>query len=245
MNLREKEKHLSALLEEVDSHYLLVHPWLNELRALSDHDFLQTFREYVYSSSIFGYHFASYVKSAITLCESSHLSKILQKNLDEELGLDESSPIPHTILFQAMVDELELASTRLDSRCSDVPAEERLLLQTILSGTEKFQLLGALLIGSEWIVPKLYKPILDRVTLCESYHLPASTDFFDLHVSCDQTHGQEAVAGLLSEIRSADDFDSLRKGAVTALNCREQILTRLFTALQTRLSTNQLCSYAV
>jgi len=224
MELREKQKSLNSLLEEVNAHPVLTHQWLSDIKSMSDSEFIIAFRQYIKFSSILGNHFASYVQKALASCNSNELHDVLQENLNEELGLVGSDATPHTILFKAMVEELDEAVRCTPQSRTSNSSEASISLQRILVGKNKFHLLGALLLGSEYVVPKLYKPILERLIICKTHRLSKAQYFFTVHIQCDQEHGTQAVNALLSEIQTPRDIVLLREGAMTALNCRLQSL---------------------
>ena len=218
-----------SLLADLHLHPIFKHSWLINLHNLSDQSFLMTFRDYICSAKIYGKNFPSYVENAITVSTSQRMIGALNENLYEELGNGDHPP--HAQLYQMMADELGVGSYK--SPLGPNPLEsvtERLICEK-LDGREKFVTFGALIIGSEWAVPRLYRPILERIKACTTVDLVSSTRFFELHVECDAEHAELGILGLIDEVKTESDFMQVRFGAVSALNLR----LAAFDALEFRL----------
>ena len=217
-------------LADLYIHPIFKHNWLTNLNKLSDQSFLMTFRDYICSAKIYGKNFPSYVENAIAVSTSQRLIAALRENLYEELGSGDH--LPHAQLYQMMADELDVGSYKSPLGPNPLASVTERLIREKLGGHEKFVTLGALIIGSEWAVPRLYSPILERIKACTTVDLPSSTHFFELHVQCDAEHAELGILGLLDEVKSDSHFMQVRFGAISALNLR----LAAFDALEFRLN---------
>ena len=213
---------LTLLVKEIASHSVFGHSWLLNLKAMSDASFLNNFREFICVSKVYGQHFSSYVRNAIQSAATTELREALIANLAEEEG-DEGQP-SHIELFEKMTIELGVDGSESAFGRNPLLSIVQRLLREKLEGAEKFVALGALVLGSEYAVPRLYGPILDRLHSFDASPLPASIHFFNLHVECDADHANRAIQALEQEIKNEDDFIQLRFGALSALNLRQALL---------------------
>jgi pyrroloquinoline quinone (PQQ) biosynthesis protein C len=222
-NFREN---VHLLANEVDSHSVFEHPWLTTLEGMSDLSFINSFRDYVQLSRVYGQHFSSYVKNAIDSTASTELRDVLIENLAEEEG--QPGQPSHIALYEQMAVELGMGG--FASALSENPLQSIIqgLLREKLAGTQKFVTLGALVLGSEYAVPRIYAPVLDRLRSFAEFALPASINFFAVHVECDSEHASRAIQALEHEVKTETDFIQLRFGALSALNLRQAMLDSIY-----------------
>ena len=171
---------LTLLVQEVASHSVFGHSWLVNLKEMSDSSFLNSFREFICVSKVYGQHFSSYVRNAVQAAATTELREALLENLAEEEGHEGQQS--HIKLFKQMTAELSVDGSESPFGENPLRSVVQRLLREKLEGTEKFVALGALILGSEYAVPRLYGPILDRLRTFDDFALPASIHFFNLHV---------------------------------------------------------------
>ena len=80
--------------------------------------------------------------------------------------------------------------------------------------------IGAIGIGTEFIVPHIYSSILKAVKYEKSLSYKCSY-FFELHTNCDIDHGNTLIKCITEIAKSKEAREGLRFGVFSALNLRK------------------------
>ncbi|MGY6217117.1 TenA family transcriptional regulator [Methylolobus aquaticus] len=167
--------------------------------------------------------FTRYLAALVANIPNDDDRRDLMGNLFDEMGLGDAGSVPHTVLYLDMMRHLGL-----DGDQPPYPATQA-LAGTMLGccRSPKFMVgLGALCLGAEAIVPRMYAMIVDGfLALGESRE---NFKFFTLHMQCDDEHAatmQDIIARELANNPAA--CHDLLYGAERALLAR----VRFFEAL--------------
>lgn len=215
---------VAALCREAGEHPAVHHPYLKRLASGDLPDIGFALRDYAYQYSFYGSEFPSYLEGVIGGLEDPAHREVLRSNLEEEKGDAESadpSELPHVELFRrfqvaAGVDEGFIART---PPCTTSLIWRDLFLQKCQSRQEGVGL-GAVGIATEFVVPTMYRYILDAI----ERHTQVTSEqalFFRLHTECDTRHAKDlrGITEALSE--KIECREAIRFGVVSSLNLRK------------------------
>lgn len=162
-------------------------------------------------------HFTRYLCALLANIVREDDRRALTENLFEEMGLGDAGGVPHAELYRRMMDVLGVAPDR------EAPSPATLrLVNTMLSCCKSSRHLiglGALCLGAEAIVPRLYSTIL--IGFAAAGIPGTSVEFFRLHVEEDDQHA--LTMRRIIERELADDprrVADVRAGAERALAAR-------------------------
>lgn len=183
---------------------------------------LGAIRDYCHQYSFYCAEFPTYLESVIARLSSPAHRERLRSNLSEERGDDPHNPdgIPHSELFRrfgraAGVTEDYAART---PPCPTVRIWRDLFAQKC-AAAEVGVGLGGIGIGTEHVVPTIYRFLHEAVTRHTDL-TPDDYRFLTVHLGCDEEHAEQMR---LISIELAEDFErreALRFGALSALNLR-------------------------
>ena len=128
--------------------------------------------------------FTRYLCALMANLEDKSDIDALAENLCEELGLTDEHTVPHSKLYQKMLDQLSLNCNAQ----SVFPSTLELINSMFMHCKNQNPIYGlaALCLGAEAIVPHLYSQIILGF---QAHGVPISSlKFLDLHVSCDDDH---------------------------------------------------------
>lgn len=162
-------------------------------------------------------HFTRYLCALISQLEHSEDVLHLAENLVEELGYGSDNRVPHSKIYNDMLDGLGISlSTQA------VFPETRNLIDTMFmlcrqpGGLAGF---GALYLGAEAIVPVTYAAIMEGL---RSHHIPEpKLEFFAMHIACDDEHAMTMYAIIERVIDgSPENVMRIVSAGETAVNAR-------------------------
>lgn len=193
---------VDALAASALSHRAVRHPYLSALAAGSLPNPRWALADFAQHYEGYSSHFPRFLTALISRLESAEHRQMLLENLTEESGsytqeeLDELerigirsewiTGIPHPQLFR----RFRLAINDVNPPDQDDHLEVicwREMFLAILSQGSAAEAIGAMGLGTEWIVPEIYQPFVQAI---ERYPdlAPRDTVFFPLHTEVDDHH---------------------------------------------------------
>jgi CRP-like cAMP-binding protein len=226
---------LEGLVEEALAHPAVCHPYLSDLAEGNLPDLAWAIRDFAGQYPGYCAHFPRYLTVVISKLESADHRKTLLQNLTEESGtLDDEElevlvaygidpdwvqGIPHPKLFERFQQAIGVRDT--DAYADDaleVVCWRESFYQLLANGSPA-EAIGAIGLGTENIVNKIYTPIIRAIERLGTLERRDYV-FFELHCEVDEDH-HEAL------LRIAHDFAEvpgnridLRKGMLKALGFR-------------------------
>lgn len=217
------EEFVAALEQEVMEHPATTHPYLVALGEGTLPNMQKALEDFAYQYAFYSREFTRYLENVLGgLTDMRHRATI-EENLSEERG-DMVTPggddTPHRILFGEFREALGVddAYEAEHSPCTTVLVWRDLFLQKCQSRQEGVGV-GAIGLGTEYIVSTVYAPILKAVE--------AHTDlnererlFLVLHSECDDEHGKEFCNITADIAKTTESREAIRFGVNSALNLR-------------------------
>jgi pyrroloquinoline quinone (PQQ) biosynthesis protein C len=225
------------------------HPYL---QALETGDFPNVdiaLKDFAFQYGLYSSQFTLYLKALISCLSDTSHRKILLSNLAEEKGHIAEDELPPEIIASAEGQSHAQLFTRfqcalgVNSEYRDRQTDEHagnLWSQQFLRlcSTNEHVGVGAIGIGTELIVSKIYQKILSGLINCSTLTMQERV-FFDLHSTCDDDH---AAQMLLIATDLATDEEACAKiefGVKSALSLRTAFWDALLQRAQYVGATNQ------
>lgn len=218
------EAFIDSLCREAGDHPAVHHPYLERI-ALGDlPDVPRALQDYAHQYPFYSRDFPAYLEGVIAGLDSPAHRATLEANLDEERGdptSEDPNDAPHTELFARFsraigVDEAYRACHKPSTT---VEVWRDLALQKCRSEQPGVGV-GAIGIGTEFVVPTIYRYILEglrkHTDLTEYDYY-----FFTLHATCDQAHAADLIGISVEIAAEADHREAIRFGVLSALNLRK------------------------
>lgn len=192
-------------------------------------DFERALEDFAFQYGLYSARFIDYVSAVIErLGDESH-RQILLANLDEEKGGTHDVELPadvlasvvgqpHTRLYRRFQEALGVAS---DAREGTTRCPGRLWSQQFsrLCETTELAAIGAIGIGTELIVPRIFSQILEGLRAHSDLTMSERV-FFELHSECDEQHGA-ALVGITEDLaRDRSACEEIAEGMERALDMR-------------------------
>lgn len=182
----------------------------NSIRKVQEHSFLRRCRDgtitldelknFVVQQGKYSAHFTRYLCALMSNLPTNADILELAENLFEELGFEDKSSIPHSIIYKNMMEKMGVS---LDS--APMYPETEQLIETMLSHCKNPNPaygLGALCLGAEALVPVIYSDLITGFKACG---VPdEQLEFFSIHVECDDGHA-ETIRDIMVEISRKDE----------------------------------------
>jgi pyrroloquinoline-quinone synthase len=197
------------------------------LRELDESAFLSRCRErrasrselhrFVRQQGYYSRNFTRFLNALMANLVEENDRQALTQNLFEEMGLGEVKTTPHSQIYRDMMKTMGIRYE------DDQPLPETVdLVDTMFAccrNTNPMIGLGAICLGAEAIVPRIYSTVLEGF---EGVHEPRRhLEFFTIHISCDDEHAvtmRNIIARrLAADPRSRVDLDY---GAAKAIAAR-------------------------
>jgi pyrroloquinoline quinone (PQQ) biosynthesis protein C len=236
------EAFLQKLIEESHRHPALTHPLLRDFGSGRLPDPAWAVRDFAWHYHGYSAWFPRYLRAVIRRLENEDHRRLLEQNLSEERGdLDPEDyaalrevgiapesvvGIPHSVLFKRFC-----LATGLDAATLATPREAtvrwRTKFLTLLRGASPAAAVGALGLGTESIVKRIYPPILEGIKRLRCFQRRDYV-FFELHCLVDDQHQQDlfdVAASLANTERGRRD---LRAGMLAALDLRREFWDVLY-----------------
>jgi pyrroloquinoline-quinone synthase len=135
-------------------------------------------------------HFTRYLVAVISKLRNLDDMRNLTENLLEEMGVDGDDKVTHADLYQQT-----LRTVGADPGTQPAFPETLALVRSMLSycrSDDPLNGLAALCLGAEAIVPLVYRPILNALTVAG--HDAKAAEFFRLHVEEDEAHAMTMLS---------------------------------------------------
>jgi pyrroloquinoline quinone (PQQ) biosynthesis protein C len=162
-------------------------------------------------------HFTRYLSALLSNIGDEDDRGALVQNLFEEMGMSQPSSIPHAKLYREMMRTLGI-----DPRMHPAYPETEELTRTMLAccrSERPMMGLGALCLGAEAIVPRMYSTILEGFGAVGER--PENLAFFYMHVAEDDAHAGTMKAIIDRELaRRPESRVDLDYGAARAILAR-------------------------
>ena len=227
---RRADRFVESLCSEAFDSDAVNHPYLRALAAGDFPDYGRALQDFAYQYEWYSAGFTDYVSAVIGQLKNAKHQQILESNLAEEQGSVEGVVLDadlladiagrsHTSLyadFQSAVG-VDAAYRETAKRCALSSSWRQQFLS--LCQMNECAGVGAIGIGTELIVSRIYGLILEGLTL-HSAVTPAQRVFFDLHSHCDEEHAAQMLYIAKDLARSSTACQQLRYGADTALALR-------------------------
>lgn len=215
---------VDALIEDVFEHPAIHHPYLEGLSSASLPNIDEAIRDYAFNYSVYSGEFVTYLNLVIAgLTKQEHRDLIIE-NLYEEQG-DPNSPLseekPHSVIFNEFKEQIGVnkeyeanATIASTSLCWRNAFKEICRSQNVYVG------LGAIGLGTEMIVPRIYDHFIHAIEEHSSFE-NSNSMFFRLHVDCDDGHSEDLLTVIRDFAVFPNNREYLRFGAQIALDLRK------------------------
>ncbi len=202
---------VSAASAEVKKSDAVNHPYLSAMRSGDFPNVQMAFQDFAFQYGLYSAHFVHYISAVVDNLDNAEHRKILLANLAEEQGQTHDIDLPPDILA-SVVGEPHPALYRrfqaalgLDNRSRKATPEcpGRLWSRQFLAlcQTNACVGVGAIGIGTELIVARIYEQILEGLKSHSDLTMSQRV-FFDLHSVCDDEHA--AQMNLITEDLAQD-----------------------------------------
>ena len=215
---------VNVLKDEVLNHDCLNHKYLKKLNLGDFKNIDEVLKDWANQYSYYSSKFPDYIRSIIKNTNDRNIVDPLKKNLDEELGDIKSDFKPHTKLFSDFklgigIDEQYMSKY---PQSLTVKTWSELFYQKCNSANLSIAV-GAISLGTEYIVPIIYPPIINCIEKHTSFDNNLSF-FFRLHVECDSEHAEESLKIVEYLAKKNENREAIKFGTISALNLRKAFL---------------------
>ena len=182
------------------------------------------FKIFAFNYEYYSRDFNTYLTKIIENTSDKEFKKILKENLVEELGDQGSSDYkkwPHRKLFDKFCSDLGVNTEnyRLENKIFLTTKLWREYMMTNSSSKLPGVAIGTICFGSEFIVPILYKKILNILRKGQSIISKEAEYFFELHCEMDVWHSQK----MIDICKRLCEDQSFREGLLFSTNTSLQI----------------------
>lgn len=216
------EAFVDALCADALEHPAVDHPYLRSLAHGDLPDTRAALRDYCHQYGFYCADFSRYIEAVIGRLDSPPHRLILLQNLSEERGLDASHPdqVPHRILFQQLQRAAGVTPEYAAKTppCPTVRTWRDLFMRSCASHDAGVGI-GALGIGTELIVPTIYR-FLHRAVTEHTDMTPDDYRFLTVHLECDDGHADQLKEISIDLAEDPERRESLRFGALHSLHLR-------------------------
>ncbi len=206
------------------------HPYLQAIRAGDFPNIDLAFKDFAFQYGLYNTQFISYLSAVIEGLEEPKHKQILQANLAEEKGklhdvklasdvLASIENHSHTQLFlrfqEALGVDKEYRKTISECKVGLVWSQQFLQLCEV----NQYVGVGAIGIGTELIVSKIYNQILEGLKAHSNLTVTQRV-FFDLHSQCDDDHAAQLLSITEDLARDQSACEQIEHGANKAISMR-------------------------
>ncbi|MFK7793983.1 MAG: iron-containing redox enzyme family protein [Gammaproteobacteria bacterium] len=204
------------------------HPYLNAFSRGEFPDMNFAIKDFAYHYGLYNVHFIPYLIAVIDSLSSDKHKQILQSNLDEEKGNVHDVDLPadvlasidkqsHTQIYRRFQKAVGVDLNQVSSN-SDVSVQwsKQFLL---LCEKNECAGVGALGIGTELIVSKIYYQILEGLKNYTNLTVSQRV-FFDLHSECDDEHAEQLISIAVDLAVNEEACQQIEEGVNSAINMR-------------------------
>ncbi len=238
---------IQRITTEVLSSTAVNHPYLKALQAGHFADIEFAFRDFAYQYGLYSTQFIRYLNAVIDNCSDDKHRQILQSNLAEEKGnihdvelppevLASIAGQPHARLFRRFQQALGIDGTAPVEDLTSQPGQLWSQQFSKLCEQNQYVGIGAIGIGTELIVSKIYNQIL--VGLKAHSQLTATERvFFDLHSECDEDHAAQMLLIAEDLAQNAEACEQIEYGVTMAIAMRTEFWDTMLLRAQNLATT--------
>jgi len=209
---------LLQLKDEIFSHEAVNHPFLKKFSQgnLSE-ERIKIFALHYYRHAKM---FSHYIANIIPRIPHEKDRMLMVKNLMDEYG-NLSPEKTHPALFRKFLKGLGLKKEDW-KKFKPIPEVTNFIDRlTMLTRYEPFLIgLGAVGPGVEWVIPAMFKKIVDGIQNSISIK-EDDMEYWTSHIILDVEHGEAATTILKNYIHGAESHDMIKKGAMKSLEARK------------------------
>ena len=218
-----------AVCAEVVHSSAVQHPYLQALREGSFPNVRLALQDFAFQYGLYSAEFARYLSAVIENVSDPGHREILMTNLAEEQGdvhdMDLSPEVlasvdgqPHPELYRRFQDALGVpaGSREVTPACPGRVWSQQFLQ---LCRMNEFVGVGAIGIGTEYIVADIYDQILEGIR-AHSDLTASQRVFFDIHSQCDEEHAEQMMVLTEALARDADACEQIEFGIRSAIEYR-------------------------
>lgn len=207
------------------------HPYLEAIQGGKFPNIALAIKDFAFQYSLYSREFPRYLSAVINNLNSAQHKEMLLENLTEEQGdthdvelppdvLASISGIPHTHLFRRFQEAVGVddhyRTTTHQSQAAVLWRDQFLHLCEI----DECVGIGALGIGTEFIVSSIYNQILEGLKAHSDLTMTERV-FFDLHSHCDDEHAAQMLSIAKDLAIDSTACERIEYGAKMALKMRE------------------------
>lgn len=215
---RDGEGFLRQLRSDIFSHEAINHPFLERFsKGNLSGEQVKTFAIHYYQHAKM---FSHYIANIIPKIPHEKDRMLMVKNLMDEYG-NLSLEKTHPALFRKFLTGLGL--TKKDwKKFKPIPEVTNFVDRlTMLTRYEPFLIgLGAVGPGVEWVIPTMFKKIVDGLKRSISIK-EDDMEYWTSHIILDVEHGEAATTILRNYLHDSENHDMVRKGAMKSLEARK------------------------
>ena len=205
------------------------HPYLEALRDGSLPNIRLAFQDFAFQYGLYSAEFARYLSAVIDNVSDPGHREILLTNLAEEQGDVHDMDLPPDVLasvegephpelyrrFQVALG-VDAASREATPTCPGRVWSQKFLK---LCQMNAFVGVGAIGIGTEYIIARIYDQVLDAIK-AHSDLTTSQRVFFDIHSQCDDEHAAQMMLVTEALARDADACEQIEFGIRSAIEYR-------------------------
>ena len=207
------------------------HPYLDALANGSLPNMQMAIQDFAFQYGWYSKDFVKYLNAVISCLSQESHRVILRENLAEENGHthDIELPaevaasiqgVPHSLLYERFQDSIGVDANYKSSSAPSATASHWSEQLLNLCQMNQYVGVGAIGIGTEFIVSKIYKKILN----CLQRHSSLSATervFFDLHSECDDEHAEQLLEITEALAKDSSSREQIEYGVREAFHLRE------------------------
>ena len=230
----------TAFIERTSAHAFqsaaVEHPYLQALRDGDFPDVDWAFRDFALQYGLYSRRFTHYVCSVIKNLNCPDHKAILQANLAEEQGDAHDVELPpdvlatvigqpHSQLYRRFQNALGIDAEAYEPTpaCPGHYWSDKFLQ---LCGQNEHVGVGAIGIGTEFIVSRVFDQILDGLKAHSDLTM-AQRVFFDLHSECDDEHAAQMLSITNDLAQDPKAREQIERGITAALDLRASFWDKL------------------
>ncbi len=213
---------VDSLCYEAKKHRAVKHPYFELFKLVNVIEADEALRDFIYQYSFYSRHFDTYNEAVLKTLKSPVYRRVILENIADEQGTGEAgfSGLPHRQMFSCFAERIGVDKTYRNLNAPLITAKVwgELFLQKCASPVPGVGL-SAISIGTEFIVPDVYRRIKELIER-SSFRDIEENYFFTLHCECDVVHSQQLIEALYDFCEAESHREAVRFGALSALNLR-------------------------
>ncbi|MEM7400684.1 MAG: iron-containing redox enzyme family protein [Pseudomonadota bacterium] len=241
---------INRLSDEVFNSTAVNHPYLQALGDGNFPDINYAFKDFALQYGLYNTQFISYLSAVIGNLSSSEHRKILESNLAEEEGHIQDIDLPpdvlasikkqsHTQLYSRFQEALGVDSNNSETIPENSPGLVWSHHFLHLCEMNEYVGVGAIGIGTELIVSKIYNQILLGLETHSNLTLTQRV-FFDLHSECDEEHAAQLLSIAKDLGNDNNSCEQIEYGVTMAIKLRSMFWDNMLERAQNFSATSTL-----